>query len=39
LVTRFWGGGPSAVYAVMAASLAGYGLAMAIVVLRGPLHQ
>jgi putative MATE family efflux protein len=39
LVTRFLGGGPSAVYAVMAASLLGYGLAMAIVVLRGPLHQ
>ena len=39
LVTRVWGGGPSAVYAVMAASLLGYGLAMAIVVLRGPLHQ
>ena len=37
LVTRVWGGGPAAVYAVMAVSLVGYGLAMAAVVLRGPL--
>lgn len=39
LVTRQFGGGPSAVYAVMAASLIGYGLAMATVVIRGPLHR
>ena len=39
LVTRVWGGGPWAVYAVMAASLVGYGLAMAAVVVRGPLHR
>ena len=30
---------PGAVYAVMAASLVGYGLAMAAVVVRGPLHR
>ncbi len=39
LVTRVWGGGPWAVYAVMAASLLGYGLAMTAVVARGPLHR
>ena len=39
LVTRQFGGGPGAVYAVMAASLLGYGLAMAVVVSRGPLHR
>jgi putative MATE family efflux protein len=39
LVTRTFGGGTRAVYAVMAASLVGYGLAMTAVVLRGPLHR
>ncbi len=39
VVTRALGGGLSAVYAVMAASLVAYGLAMAAVVLRGPLHR
>jgi hypothetical protein len=39
LVTRVWGGGLGAVYAVMAASLVAYGLAMAVVVIRGPLHR
>jgi putative MATE family efflux protein len=39
LVTRVMGGGLGAVYAVMAASLMAYGLAMAVVVLRGPLNQ
>ncbi len=38
LVTSVFGGGPTAVYAVMAASLVGYGLAMTAVVLRGPLQ-
>jgi hypothetical protein len=39
VVTRVLGGGPGSVYAVMAASLMGYGLAMAWVVIRGPLHR
>jgi putative MATE family efflux protein len=39
LVTRAFGGGLGTVFAVMAASLVAYGLAMAVVVLRGPLHQ
>jgi putative MATE family efflux protein len=39
LVTRVLGGGPGAVYAVMATSLLGYGLAMAAVVSRGPLRR
>ena len=39
LVTTVLGGGLVAVYAVMAASLVAYGLAMAAVVLRGPLHR
>jgi putative MATE family efflux protein len=39
LVTRVLGGGLGAVFAVMAASLVAYGLAMAVVVLRGPLHH
>jgi putative MATE family efflux protein len=39
VVISFWGGGTRAIYAVMAASLVGYGLAMAVVVIRGPLHR
>ena len=39
VVTGVLGAGIGAVYAVMAASLVGYGLAMAAVVLRGPLHR